>query len=156
MKNLLIGLALTTSVCSVTEARDPSPLCSELVWSAQVLAANPDVAESCLGVYEKNGVFYAKSEIEITRVRGNRLTFRALHTNGGKGKPRSVTVPKSWRANIGNGSYRAAELLPGQILTVFIPEDRFALAFDNGGFGNDDELIDIEADGEVTEMPGKQ
>ena len=122
--SLIAGLGLTLTLASAAQAQDPSPTCDELVWSAQVLAANPDIKQSCLGVYERGDTLYARSEIELTRVRGNRLTFRPMHRDGSKGRARSITVPSTWRAEIKGRSYRAGELLPGQRLNVFIPEDR--------------------------------
>jgi hypothetical protein len=133
-------------------AQDPSPRCDELVWSAQVLAANPDIQKSCQGVYERNNELYAKVTIEVIRVRGNRITFRPEHTDGSTGAPRTITVNQSWRANIAGRNYRASELLPGQELNVFIPEDRFALAIDDGTFDGDQEMYLIE-DAAVVAMP---
>ena len=155
--SLIAGLGLTLTLASAAQAQDPSPTCDELVWSAQVLAANPDIKQSCLGVYERGDTLYARSEIELTRVRGNRLTFRPMHRDGSKGRARSITVPSTWRAEIKGRSYRAGELLPGQRLNVFIPEDRFALAVHNGegesAFDDDAYWLDIEDAGEVTAMP---
>lgn len=146
-------IALAVALAPGVYAQDPSPTCDELVWSAQVLAANPDIRESCLGVYERNNTLYARSEIELTRVRGNRITFRPLHRDGSKGRARSINVPSSWRADIQGRSYRAGELLPGQRLSVFIPEDRFALAVHNGDFADEEQWLAIEEAGEVTAMP---
>jgi hypothetical protein len=133
-------------------ARDRSPTCSELVWSAQMLAANPDIENACLGVYRKGSNFYAKVTIEVTAIRGNRLTFKTIHKNGSPGGTRSIVVDKNWRATIDGRPYRANQLETGQQLSVYIPEDRFALAMDNGDFAGDESLIDIE-DAEVVEMP---
>ncbi|MDP5054624.1 MAG: hypothetical protein NWP69_12600 [Congregibacter sp.] len=160
MKKSLIGLAIAVALSGETSAQDLAPSCDDLVWSAQVLAANPDIALSCQGVYVRNDELYAKVTIELVRVRGNRLTFKPQHTDGSEGARRSITVGTNWRANIGGRSYRASELLAGQELTVYIPEDRFALAIDDGYLDddinddmNDDmELIMIE-DASIVSMP---
>ena len=153
MKKAAFAATLLAALSTPALAQDPSPLCSELNWSAQVLAANPDIGESCRGVYELNGKYYAKVEIELTRVRGNRLTFKPRHTDGSMGKPRSIRVNNSWRADIDGRSYRADELLAGQRLNVYIPEDRFALGVDDGDFAGEEELVAIEEAAVVTEMP---
>ena len=125
--------------------------CADLNWSAEVLAANPDIAMSCQAVYEKDGELYAKATIEVIRVRGNRMTFRTMHTDGGKGDSRSVTLPATWRAEIGGRSYRASDLMRGQQLNVYIPQDRFALAVEDSDGVDSADVVVIEE--EVVEMP---
>jgi hypothetical protein len=124
--------------------------CADLNWSAEALAANPDVAMSCQAVYEKNGELFAKATIEVVRVRGNRMTFRTLHTDGGKGDSRSIQLDNSWRAEIGGRSYRASDLMRGQQLNVYIPQDRFALAVEDADGLDVADMVVIE---EVVEMP---
>ena len=104
-----------------------------------MLAANPDIRKACQGVYVRNMKLYAKVSIELLRVSGNRLTFQTRWADGGTGKPRSITVPSSWRARIGGRSYAASELEAGQELNVYVPEDRFALGVANGENG----LLDL-------------
>jgi hypothetical protein len=125
--------------------------CADLNWSAEVLAANPDIGESCQAVYERDGVLYAKASIEVVRVRGNRMTFRPLHTDGTLGDSRSVQLDSAWRAEIGGRSYRASDLMRGQQLNVYLPEDRFALAVSDADGLDEADLIVIEE--EVVEMP---
>ncbi len=145
MKSKLIAAALALSIAGVANAQDSGYTCDDLNWSAQVLAANPDIAESCQGVYERNGQLFAKANIEVTRVRGNRLTFRPMHTDGTKGKSRSITLPRTFSANIAGQTVRLSDMLPGQELSVYIPEDRFALAMDDGDFGGDEDMYAVEA-----------
>ncbi|EED31629.1 LPXTG-motif cell wall anchor domain protein [gamma proteobacterium NOR5-3] len=153
MKAHVIGAAIAIAMSAQSWAQDAAPGCDDLVWSAQVLAANPDIALSCKGVYVRNNQLYAKVTIELTRVRGNRITFRPEHTDGSQGARRSIRVSNSWRADIDGREYRAAELSPGQKLSVYIPEDRFALAVDDGDFDGDEELIRIEEEATVVAMP---
>ncbi|MEE4279391.1 MAG: hypothetical protein V2I82_13065 [Halieaceae bacterium] len=157
---LLITLALASTLFlgSGARAQGGAPTCDDLVWSAMVLAANPDIREACQGVYQRGDELYARVEIELTRVRGNRLSFRPQHTDGSEGKPRSITVPGTWRARIDGREYRARDLLPGQRLSVYIPEDRFALALADelrAGEARDAEieLIAIEEAEVVSAMP---
>ena len=125
--------------------------CADLNWSADMLAANPDIAKTCQAVYEKDGKLFAKATIEVVRVRGNRMTFRTLHTDGGKGDSRSISVDNSWRAEIGGRSYRASDLMRGQQLNVYIPEDRFALVVEDADGPDEMDMVVIEE--EVVEMP---
>ncbi len=106
------------------------PTCASLKWSAAVHESYPDIDQICQGVYEKDGVLYARAEVEVLRVSGNRLTLRTLHTDGSRGHQTSMRVGPNWRARIDGKDYRAGELVGGQRLTVYIPQDRFAFAVD--------------------------
>jgi len=156
---LAVGMALSLSAGSLMAQQTNSAgavetdavTCADLNWSAEVLANNPDIGESCQSVFEKDGRLFAKSTVEVVRVRGNRMTFRPLHTDGTMGDSRSVQLDSSWRAEIGGRSYRASDLMRGQQLNVYIPEDRFALAVSDADGPDEADLIVIEE--EVVEMP---
>ena len=151
-KKLVIGMGFALSLgMGQAMAQDAAaPTCADLNWSAEVLAANPDIAMSCKAVYEKNGELYAKVSIEVVRVRGNRMTFRPMHTDGTKGDSRSVQLDNAWRAEIGGRSYRASDLMRGQELNVYLPEDRFALIIEDADGPDIADIVVIE---EVVEMP---
>jgi hypothetical protein len=142
------GMALSLMVGQV---QAQAPTCADLDWSAQTLAANPDIAMTCQAVYEKDGKLYAKASIEVVRVRGNRMTFRTLHTDGTKGESRSVVLDSGFRAEIGGRSYRASDLMRGQQLNVYLPEDRFALVVEDAD--GPDEIDAVAIEEEVVEMP---
>ena len=154
-----VGMALSLSAGSLMaqetnstgKVQSATVGCADLNWAAEVLAANPDIGMSCQSVYEKGGRLFAKTTVEVVRVRGNRMTFRPLHTDGTMGDSRSVQLDSSWRAEIGGRSYRASDLMRGQQLNVYIPEDRFALAIHDEDGPDDADLIVIEE--EVVEMP---
>ncbi|MFK7828291.1 MAG: hypothetical protein AB8B57_00805 [Congregibacter sp.] len=148
---ILVFFLNAHSTAQTPQKRKHAPTCADLVWSARFMAANPQISTYCRGVYVKNKEFFAKVSIELTRVRGNRLTFRPVHPDGHMGSTRSIEVSTAWRVNLDGESVRASELLPGQQLSVYIPEDRFALALDDGSFDGDEEMISIE-EAEVVEM----
>lgn len=151
LSSLVAGMALVVGVAQANAQdagmeKDMSPTCADIQWSANILEKNPDIGMSCQAVYERNGELYAKATIEVVRVRGNRLTFRPLHTDGTKGKSRSIRVPADWRAEIAGREYRVEELIRGQELNVYIPQDRFALAVvDDDGIDAIDIIIIEEA-----------
>lgn len=124
------GLALALAAVSATAADRPrgAVQCADLKWSAEVLAANPDIASACQGVFEKDGVLYAKATIEVVRVLGNTLRFRTLLSDGSMGKRRSVDLDSYWRVSIDGREYRLSDLSAGQRLNIYLPEDRFALS----------------------------
>ncbi len=138
---------------SLVQAQSTAPTCDDLVWSAQVLAENPDIRESCQGVYQRGDDLFAKVTIQVTRVSGNRLGFRPQHLDGSLGKPRSITVPSTWRARLDGQEYRARDLMPGQRLNVYVPEDRFALAMENDKLTWDEELQLFEIENATVEKP---
>jgi hypothetical protein len=143
-----VGMALSVSASQLMAAEkveSTSVTCSDLNWSEEVLAINPDVAAFCQTVYEKDGKLYAKTSVEVVRVRGSNMTFRPIHLDGTRGDSRSVTLASDWRANIGGRDYRASDLSRGQELNVYLPEDRFALSIE--------EITEPVAIEEATVMP---
>ena len=122
-----MGLLLSCSLVAAADRPRGAVECEDLKWSAEVLAANPDIAFACRGVFEKDGILYAKATIEVVRVSGNTLRFRTLRTDGSWGKRRSVTLGSQWRVRIDGQEYRLSELSEGQRMNIYLPEDRFAL-----------------------------
>ena len=146
-----LGVALAAGQAMAQDKVESATVtCDDLNWSAEVLAKNPDIAAMCQTVYEKDGKLYAKTSVEVVRVRGNTMTFRPLHTDGTRGDSRSVTLDSSWRADIGGRSYRASDLNRGQQLNVYLPEDRFALAVEDDDGPDEADFMVIE---EAVEMP---
>jgi len=138
-------LALTSgSALEQEKAESSTVTCADLNWSAEVLARNPDVAQTCTAVYEKDGRLYAKVPIEVVRTRGNTMTFRTLHTDGTRGDSRSVTMDPGFRAELGGRAYRVSDLNRGQQLNVYLPEDRFALIVEDEDGPDHADAVDIE------------
>ena len=89
---LSAGQLMAQETNSTGKVQSSTVTCADLNWSAEVLAVNPDIGAMCQTVYEKNGKLYAKTSIEVVRVRGNTMTFRPIHLDGTKGDSRSVTL----------------------------------------------------------------
>jgi len=126
------ALLLATGVAFAADGARGAVECGDLKWSAEVLAANPDIALACRGVYEKDGVLYARATIEVTRVQGSTVSFRTLRVDGTRGVERRVNPGDAWRFEVAGRTYRARDLVPGQQLNIYLPEDRFALATPGG------------------------
>ena len=153
-KKLFLAVGMVASLSMGQANAQVSDLtCADINWSAQVLANNPDVGKACQAVYERDGKLYAKTTVEVVRVRGNTITFRPLHTDGTMGDSRTVTVPSDWRAKIAGRNYRASDLMRGQQLNVYIPEDRFALAVHDEDMGGLDTAALVPIEEETVEMP---
>lgn len=127
---LLALVLLAPAAMAQYDIQTRLPTCATLNWSEAVHRSYPDIDEICQGVYERDGVLYARAEVEVLRVSGNRLTLRTLHTDGSRGHQTSMRVGPNWRAQIDGRAYRVGELVGGQRLTVYIPQDRFAFALD--------------------------
>jgi len=145
LRPALLGLALLApAALAQYDIETRLPTCATLNWSEAVHLSYPDIDEICQGVYQQDGVLYARAEVEVLRVSGNRLTLRTLHTDGSRGHQTSMRVGPNWRARIDGRDYRVGELVGGQRLTVYIPEDRFAFALD--GASDVAEYDDSEAE----------
>jgi hypothetical protein len=127
---LLLLLLLTPAALAQYDIETRLPSCATLNWSEAVHRSYPDIDEICQGVYARDGVLYARAEVEVLRVSGNRLTLRTVHTDGSRGHQTSMRVGPNWRAQIDGRAYRVGELIGGQLLTVYIPQDRFAFALE--------------------------
>ena len=151
-KKLIAAMGLAIALSGGQQALAQEPTCDDLNWSAAVLSEYPDIADSCRGVYEKDGQMFAKVKIEVVRTRGNTMTFRIRHNDGSLGDSHTLTLPASWRANIGGRNFRASDLMRGQELNVYLPEDRFAFAVEDED-GLDEEDIVAAAPAAVAAMP---
>ena len=116
----------------------------DLHWSAQVLAVNPDIALACQGVFEKDGILYAKATIEVIRVQGSSLRFRTLLNDGRLGERRSVRLSSGWTVKIAGRHYGASDLVKGQRLYIYLPEDRFALTVLGSNDANTTQIEKVE------------
>jgi hypothetical protein len=155
LKQLIVATSMTLALVSGQVAAQ-ALTCDDIEWAANIRAEYPDIEETCSGVYERDGKLYAKAKIEVQRIRGNRISFRPIHTDGTRGDIHSVTVPASFRAKIAGREYRANQLVRGQELNVYLPDDRFALAVYDEEEAAMDEIemmvMDIEEE-EEPEMP---
>ncbi|TGD71422.1 hypothetical protein E4634_19320 [Mangrovimicrobium sediminis] len=105
----------------------PAPGCADLDWNPATLEANPDITRACRGVYQREGRLYARVEVEVVKVQGNRIVYKPRYTDGSFGAPRGVDAARGFRVTIEGQAYSASQLQRGQRLTVYLPEDRFVL-----------------------------
>lgn len=143
---VLLVLGAAASVRAQYDIETRLPRCTDLQWSEAVHRSYPDIDQVCRGVYQKDGVLYAMAQVEVIRVVGNRLTIRTVHSDGSPGHQASMRTGSDWRATIEGKQYRVGELLGGQILTVYLPEDRFAFAQ-----GGDQGVAEHSADDTIAE-----
>jgi LPXTG-motif cell wall-anchored protein len=122
-----LGCAILTLALGSQAVAQTEPSCDDIEWSSVVTDEYPSIASACDAVVERDGVLYARIQVELQRVRGNNLTFKVLNNDGTSGGSYTQNVGNSWRAKIGGQSYRARELSRGQELNVYMPGDRWAI-----------------------------
>ena len=119
----LIALALAAMAAPVSAQTDLS--CADIDFASAVRANYPDVDQACLDVVERNGELFAKTSVEVIRARGNNVTFKFQHADGSFGPVQTAQLDPSWRAAIEGRNVRARDLVRGQQLNVYLPQDRW-------------------------------
>ena len=107
--------------------------------------AGRPITLACQGVFEKDGVLFAKATIEVVKVQGDTMKFRTLRTDGSKGATRSVELDSHWRVKLDGREYRARDLSSGQRLNIYLPQDRFALTVADSNAGDARHIEQAEA-----------
>jgi hypothetical protein len=99
--------------------------CLSINWSAETLAKHPKIASACQEVMQKDGKTYVKFEGDVKKVSKNG-TEVVMDMKGGD----VITLhPVEGRTvYIGGKKTPVKSLRPGDSLTFYIPEDRFAAA----------------------------
>lgn len=137
MKNhtlLASSLTLSTALlCQVSFAEmkgateDKYLSCEDIEFSSLMTEKYADIEKACLDVVEKDGRKFAEVKIEVTRVMGNRVSFKFINEDGTGSDIHSSTLPTSFRAKIDGENVRARELAKGQELNIYLPSDRWAI-----------------------------
>ena len=103
--------------------------CADIEFNASVIAQAEDIAMACRDVVELNGAKYAKTQVKLDRVSGNRATFHFVYPDGKRGSRHSIQVAPEWRALIDGRETRMRDLTRGQELSVYLPSDRWEAHF---------------------------
>ena len=103
--------------------------CADIEFNASVIAQAEDIAMACRHVVELNGSKYAKTQVRLDRVQGNRATFHFVYPDGTRGSRHSIQVAPEWRALIDGRETRMRDLTRGQELSVYLPSDRWEAQF---------------------------
>jgi hypothetical protein len=104
----------------------PGQNCTQITWSAEMLAKHPKIASACQEVLEKDGKTYVKFEGEIKKVakKGTEVTMEMKGTDN-----LLYLTPKPGRTVYINGKKTpVSQLRPGDTLTFYIPSDRVVAA----------------------------
>jgi hypothetical protein len=110
---LLIGMGFTVTAC----AQDWN--CDDLTWSASRLETNPQIADHCLDVVERNGAPFAKLHARVERQGVNSTVVRYQFPDGSWGSSERV-FPGGFTANLGGEEVRIVDMAPRQEVNVYV------------------------------------
>jgi len=95
--------------------------CTQITWSAEMMAKHPKIASACQEVLQKDGKTYVKFEGEVKKVaKGG--TEVVMNMKGGD--PITLHPAEGRTVYIGGKKTPVKSLRPGDTLTFYIPEDR--------------------------------
>lgn len=123
------GVALVAS--ALVYAQNPvftatGQSCDQVTWSRQSLANYPQIADACQQVLQRDGKYFVKFAGEVRRVTdgGQQVTidFR-------DGDLLTLTPPENLNLSINGRQTSPRDLLPGDQLNFYIPQDQLAAVF---------------------------
>ena len=95
--------------------------CGEIIWSAEILENNPNIADGCLEVVDKRGTQAVKLRARVVR-QGVNSTIVQFQRPDGSWMPSERRYPeRGASAEIGGQEVRIVDLAPRQEVSVYIP-----------------------------------
>jgi len=123
---LFLALASTFGFSSTAMAQAPD--CSDVVWDADILAANPTMADHCLEVVQRDGAWYARMRAKVVRQGATSTVVRYQDQNGDFGASERTYPPRGFTAQIDGKDVKISDLPPGQEVNVYvISENNFTV-----------------------------
>jgi len=123
MKNLLLFTLLTFagSLGFATAASAQDLGCDDLVWSATVLANNPNIADACLDVVNINGVPTAKFRARVVRQSVNSTLIQWQLPDGSWSPAQRRYPDRGFAARIQDKEVKILDLPERQEVNVYVP-----------------------------------
>jgi hypothetical protein len=115
MLTVVGGLGFTVSA----SAQDTT--CADLVWSAEVLANTPNIAQHCLEVMEKNGQQVAKLHARVVRQSVNSTIVQWQLPDGSWSASERRYPEKGFTAQVGDKDVKITDLPVRQEVNVYVP-----------------------------------
>jgi LPXTG-motif cell wall-anchored protein len=104
--------------------------CADVTWQKAILARYPNIAAACQEVVVSNGTRFARFTGELVQVSPNgsvKIDFKDRDGHS-LGKPTMLQPAPTQRALIQGQYYRLSELMPGQQLSMYVPEAGLTVA----------------------------
>lgn len=122
--------AVVAAAAAAPEVQAQTMSCDDIRFTDQVLTQFPDAPNFCLDVVEKDGRPFARFNAEFVRRRGaDQAVLRFRGPDGRLNSPVSVAVPEGQTIRVGGRDRRLRDLQRGDTLSVYLPSDRFELAY---------------------------
>ena len=115
-----LGFSATASAQDVT--------CSDIVWSDTALELNPNIADYCLGIVEKQGQQMAKMTARVVRQSVNSTIVQWQRPDGSWSPSERRYPDRGFRAHIGGQEVRISDLPARQEVNVYVAaEDMWSM-----------------------------
>jgi LPXTG-motif cell wall-anchored protein len=103
--------------------------CEDVKWAPQTLARYPHIVAACQRVVQRDGKYFVVFSGTVHSVAGYGRTLSVDFENGDE-----VTLkpPTGMKFDIGGTMTRPRDILPGQNLTFYVPQDRFVAEVPEG------------------------
>lgn len=129
----VLGAAFAVVVSADVSAQRSDPAftatgesCEDVTWSAEALERYPNIASACQEVMQRDDQYFVRFAGEVRRVadRGSRVT---IAFEGGD--TLTLTPPENLALTIDGRERQPRDLLPGDELTFYVPQDQLAATF---------------------------
>lgn len=127
-----LGASASALAQAPTPAQPPTPTdltftttgthCEDVKWAPQTLARYPRIVDACQSVVQRDGKYFVVFAGTVHSVAGY---GRSLSVDFEDGDEVTLKPPPGMRFDIGGTMTRARDILPGQKLTFYVPQDRF-------------------------------
>ena len=95
--------------------------CGDIIWGADILADNPNIAAGCLDVVDKRGTLAAKYTARIVRQSVNSTIVQWQLPDGSWSAAQRRYPERGASAEIGGQEVRIADLADRQVVNVYFP-----------------------------------
>ena len=147
-KMVFLGVAIVFLFLGSAAIAQEEITCADIEWLPVVTDQYPNIADACSDVLMKNGKVMAKVEVVVTRVGSRTASFRFLHPDGTRSDVYRTALGSNWVALIDGVEVHQRDLVRGQKLNVYIPNDRWAVIYEDA---DGPDLVDAVALVEVPE-----
>ena len=119
-KTLLITMLVLLGALGFTTTAQAAS-CSDVIYSAEILETNPNIAGGCLEIVEKGGTEAIKMTARVVRQSVNSTIVQWQLPDGSWSDPNRRYPERGATAEIGGQTVRIRELAPRQEVNVYIP-----------------------------------
>ena len=119
-KTMLITMLVLLGALGFTTTAQAAS-CSDVIWSAETLEANPTVANACLDVVDKRGSQAVKLTARVVRQGVNSTIVQWQMPDGSWSASERRFPERGATAEIGGQEVRILDMAPRQVVNVYIP-----------------------------------